>query len=61
MEQEMFFSSDEFNGTIDRALGLLQKIVWTPSVVPKFEAFRPFYRKKGAISKVCALFLMGEA
>ena len=60
MEQEMFFSSDEFNGTIDMALSLLWKMVWTPSIVPKFEAFRLFYRQKFAISKACALLLMRE-
>ena len=60
MEQEMFFSSDEFNGTIDMALSLLWKMVWAPSIVPKFEAFRLFYRQKFAISKACALLLMWE-
>ena len=41
----MFFSSDEFNGTRDMALSLLWKMVWTPSIVPKFEAFRLFIGK----------------
>ena len=58
MEQEMFFSSEEFNGTIDMALSFLGKMVWTPSIVPKFEDFRLFYRQNLAISKACALLLM---
>ena len=44
IEQEMFFSSDEFNGTIDMALSLLGKMVVCASIVPKFEALRLFYR-----------------
>ena len=44
IEQEMFFSSDEFNGTIDMALSLLGKMVVCSSIVPKFEALRLFYR-----------------
>ena len=40
----MFFSSDEFDGTIDMALSLLGKMVVCTSIVPKFEALRLFYR-----------------
>jgi len=54
------YTSDGFNGTIDMALSLLWKMVWTPSIVPKFEAFRLFYRQKVAIFKVYVLFLMWE-
>ena len=49
----MFFSSEEFKCTIDMALSLLGKMVWTPSIVPKFEVLRLFYRQNLAISKAC--------
>ena len=56
----MFFSSDGFDGTIDMALSLLGKMVWTPSIVPKFEALRLFCWLDFVVFKDFGLFLMWE-
>ena len=45
----MFFSSDEFDGTIDMALSLLGKMVWTPSIYFTVESSVPLMRSGHAI------------
>ena len=45
----MFFSSDELDGTIDMALSLLGKMVWTPSIYFTVESSVPLMRSGHAI------------
>ena len=45
----MFFSSDGFDGTIDIALSLLGKMVWTPSIYFTVESSVPLMRSGHAI------------
>ncbi len=45
----MFFSSDGFDGTIDMALSLLGKMVWTPSIYFTVESSVPLMRSGHAI------------